>query len=146
MRILAIDAGERRLGVAVSDPSEAIAQPLEVVLRRGWAKDIAHVRALVQQYEIGEVVVGRPLTLRGEAGPEAARAAGVAARLRDALEVPVIEVDERFTTAAADRAMREGGQPASKRRRRRDAVAAALILQPYLDRRHRRRAGVATRG
>ncbi len=134
-RVLAIDPGERRWGIAISDPLGRIALPLEVRARAGWAGDLAYLRQLVDTYRVGEVVVGRPLTTRGSAGPQAQAAARLTLRLRSALRVPVVEVDERFSTAGADRALREGGAGGRRRRMQRDAVAAALILQPYLDRR-----------
>jgi putative Holliday junction resolvase len=134
-RILAIDPGERRLGFALSDPTQTIASPLAVYARVGWARDLAHIRALVETHDVTTIVVGRPLTLRGTAGPQADRAQAFASRLRDAVAVPVVDVDERLTTAAADRLLRERGARASTRRRARDAVAAALILQTFLDRR-----------
>ncbi len=137
MRILAIDPGERRLGLAISDPSGLIASPLGVVERSGWANDLRRLRRIVEEHAVGEVVVGCPLTLRGEVGTQAQEAQRFAARLRAGLRVPVIEVDERFSTAAAERAMRDAGSGATERCSRRDAVAAALILQPYLDRRGR---------
>ncbi len=141
MRVLAIDHGERRLGLAVSDPSGAIAMPLEVLSRAGWAKDLASLRRVIAAQQVDEIVVGRPLTMRGTVGPQAQAAARFAARLREALALPVTEVDERLSTTAAERVLREGGgrsrdRGARDRRARRDAVAAALLLQPYLD--HRR--------
>lgn len=137
MRFLAIDPGERRLGIAVSDPTGIIAVPVEVIERTGWAKDLARLRRLVELYQITEVVVGRPLTAAGTVGPQARAAARFAERLRAALTVPVTEVDERYTTVAAERSLREGGARRQRRRSRRDAVAAALILQPLLDRMRR---------
>lgn len=134
-RVLAIDFGERRLGIAISDPLGRIALPLEVRERTGWSADLAYLKKLVETYAVREVVVGRPLTAGGTVGSQAERAARFALRLRAAVGVPVVEVDERFSTAGADRAMREGGADGRERRRQRDAVAAALILQPYLDRR-----------
>lgn len=140
MRILGIDPGERRLGLAISDPSGAIAMPLEVMERAGWAKDLAHLRRLIETHNVDEIVVGRPLTAIGKLGSQAHVAAQFAARLRETLSLPVVEVDERFSTAAAERTLREGGRRsrergARDRRTRRDAIAAALMLQPYLDRR-----------
>ncbi|HET8679672.1 MAG TPA: Holliday junction resolvase RuvX [bacterium] len=140
VRILAIDPGERRLGLAVSDPTGVIALPLEVLERAGWAADLARLRRVIETHGVTEIVVGRPLTLRGEVGTQARAAARFAARVRAALALPVTEVDERLTTAAAERAVREETPRGSRKRaavtrRRRDAIAAALILQPYLDRR-----------
>lgn len=130
--MLAIDPGTRRLGLAISDPTGTIAMPHAVLVRAGWARDLARLRAIVAAWGVTEVVVGRPLTLRGEAGAQARAAAAFAQRLRAALDVPVHEVDERLSTAAAQRAMREGGARAI--RGRVDAIAAALVLQTYLDR------------
>lgn len=112
--------------------------PLEVIERAGWARDLARLRKVIEIYGVTELIVGRPLTTRGDVGPQARDAARFAERLRASLELPVSEVDERFSTAAADRAMREDGRRGPERRARRDAVAAALILQPYLDRRRDR--------
>jgi len=137
VRILAIDPGERRLGLAVSDPTGLIAVPLEVIERAGWAKDLARLRHILETYQIVEIVVGLPLTGAGTAGPQARAAARFAERLRSSLALPVTEVDERYSTAAADRSLRETGGRRATRRLRRDAVAAALILQPYLDRARR---------
>jgi len=137
VRVLAIDPGERRLGLAVSDPTGVIALPLEIIERAGWASDLDRLRRVIHTHEITEVVVGRPLTTRGTIGPQAQVAGRFAARLRSALALPVTEVDERLSTAAAERAVREAGRGASRRRTRSDAVAAALILQPYLDQRRR---------
>ncbi len=136
MRILAIDPGERRLGVAVSDPTGIIAVPVEVIQRRGWAKDLARLRHLMEIYQVTEIVVGLPLTESGTVGPQARVAARFAERLRASLAVPVTEVDERYSTVAAERSLRESGAGRAARRRR-DAVAAALILQPMLDRARR---------
>jgi putative Holliday junction resolvase len=137
VRILAIDPGSRRLGLAISDPSETIASPYGVIERSAWKTDVRHLRKIVADSEVGEIVVGRPLTTRGEVGAEAREAARFAEKLRAAVSVPVVEVDERFSTVAAERTMRDAGSRAEERRARRDAVAAALILQPYLDRRRR---------
>ncbi len=140
MRVLAIDSGERRLGLAVSDPTGVIALPLEVIERTGWAADVARLRRIIETHGVTEIVVGRPLTLRGEVGAQARTAARFAARIRAALALPVTEVDERLSTVAAERAVREETPRVTRKRARgkhvrRDAIAAALILQPYLDRR-----------
>lgn len=134
-RTLAIDPGERRLGLALSDPTRTIAQPYAVRERRGWKADLAYLRGVIVEQDVDEIVVGRPLTMRGEAGPAARAAARFAARLRAAVAVPVHEVDERLSTAAARRSMRDAGQDERAQRGTRDAVAAAVILQTYLHRR-----------
>ncbi|MDR7419670.1 MAG: Holliday junction resolvase RuvX [Armatimonadota bacterium] len=134
-RVLAVDPGERRLGLALSDPTGTIALPYEVRTRAGWASDLAYLREIIARHDVDTIVVGRPLTMRGTEGAQAREASRFAARLRAAVSVPVHEVDERFSTAAADRVLREGGRRPSARRAYRDAVAASLILQPFLDRR-----------
>jgi putative Holliday junction resolvase len=136
-RTLALDVGERRIGVAVSDPGGLVAQPLLVIERKGWEVDLRRITAIVQTQCVGEVVVGYPLTLSGHVGPQAQRVDRFIARLRNALSVEVVPWDERFTTAAAERALLEGDVRRHRRRRVRDALAAALLLQGYLDRRRR---------
>ncbi|MBI3998301.1 MAG: Holliday junction resolvase RuvX [Armatimonadetes bacterium] len=137
MRVLAIDPGERRLGLAISDPGGTMALPLEVIERTDWSADVEHLKRVIEEHGVTTIVVGRPLTVRGEVGPQAKVAARLAARLRRALNLPVVEVDERFSTAEAERALRHTGARSAERRRRRDAVAAAVILQLYLDRERR---------
>lgn len=137
-RTLALDVGERRIGVAVSDPGGLIAQPLLVMERRSGSADLARIAAIVAEQNAGRVVVGYPLTLAGAAGLQAQRVERFITRLRQRLSVEVVAADERLTTVAAERALLEGGLRRSRRRRVRDAVAAALLLQVYLDRRRAR--------
>jgi len=137
-RTLALDLGERRIGVALSDPSGLIAQPLSVIERRSLQADLRQIAALVAAHDVERVVVGYPLTLAGRSERAAQRVDRFIAQLRRALPVEVATVDERFSTVAAERALLEGGLRRERRRRVRDAVAAALILQADLD---RRRAG-----
>lgn len=133
-RVLAIDPGEARIGVAVSDPLGITAQPIGFVARRGEARDLEAIRGLVSQHEAVRVVVGHPLRLSGEAGEAARRAGALADRLREALGGTPVELwDERLTTAQAERALLEGDVRRNRRRRAVDAIAAALILQSWLD-------------
>lgn len=133
MRVLAVDLGSSRVGVALSDPTGTIAQPLEVILRRGRAGVIGRIAGLVDQHQVDRIVVGLPLRMDGTEGAEAAAARVFAARLAEAVAVPVEMHDERLSTAEAERAMLEGDASRARRRARRDAVAAALILQSYLE-------------
>jgi putative Holliday junction resolvase len=133
MRIMALDAGERRIGVAVSDPSQTIARALTIVERRSKAEDFARLRHLVAEYEVERVIVGYPRSLSGEEGPQARRVARWAEALRAALPVPVELWDERFSTVVAEEVMRERGERRRARRGPLDDVAAAAILQEYLD-------------
>ena len=133
MRVLALDVGDRRIGVAISDPSGIVAQPLTVVVRQGMAVDVEAVRALVEAHAAGAVVVGLPLTLRGERGPQAQKVLDGVERLRQQPAVPIHLVDERLTTVQGERSLRETGTPARKRKQVIDQVAAQLILQQFLE-------------
>lgn len=134
MSILALDVGEKRLGMATSDASGTIAQAGDVIERRSWSHLLAEMRTRIAVHRIERIVVGLPLRMDGTEGEEAAKVRAFAARLRAALNVPVDLQDERLSTAEAERVMVAGGARRSQRRLRRDAVAAALILQTYLDR------------
>ena len=137
MRLLALDLGERRVGVAVSDPTGTIARPLHALERSSKAEDFSAIAALVDAYDAEAVIVGQPLSLDGHVGPQARRVARYADSLAECLEVPVIPWDERFSTARADEILRETRGEQAKRRARADgeidAIAAAVILQSYLD-------------
>jgi putative Holliday junction resolvase len=134
-RVLAVDWGERRFGVAVSDPSRTIAQPLATLRRRaGKRPPVAAVADLIVAHQVEEVIVGLPLTAEGEEGEAAgaARAFGEAVGRRAGR--PVHYVDERMSTALARRASRESGVRERTARRRMDQMAAVAILQAWLDR------------
>jgi putative Holliday junction resolvase len=137
MRLLGLDVGERRIGVAVSDPTGTIARPLHALERGSRDDDFSAIAAIVGEYQAVAVVVGQPLSLDGSVGPQARRVARYAEALAERLEVPVIPWDERFSTARADEILRETRREKAKRRARAsgeiDAVAAAVILQGYLD-------------
>jgi len=133
MRILALDVGEKRIGVAISDLSRSLAGSLEVIQRGSRQEDFATVARLVEEYEVEKVVVGYPLSLDGMAGAQAERVERYAVGLAESLTVPVLLWDERFSTVSAERLMREAGLRSKKKRERIDAVAAAVILQDYLD-------------
>ncbi len=134
MRVLGLDVGDRRVGVAVSDPAGIIASPLVQFQPKGRRDLVAQVRRLVAEHGAGRVVVGLPLLLDGRRGAQARRVEGVVRALAEALEVPVETWDERFSTAAAEEVLdRTGRRRGRERRARRDMVAAAVILQAYLD-------------
>lgn len=135
MRLLGVDPGERRIGLAVSDPLGTIASPLRVVDCRLTDDPIAEVLEAAQTAGAEGRVVGMPLTLRGEMGPAAQRVAEFVEQLRERSPVPVHVIDERLTSAVAERDMAGAGISAQQRRGTVDKIAAALILQSYLDRR-----------
>ncbi len=131
-RILAVDPGERRVGLAISDPLGITAQGLPTFDRK-HGDVFAHLRALASRYEIERVVVGRPLSLSGRESDSTRRAAEFARAIEDALSVPVDLWDERLSSAEAERVL--AGTRAEKGAV--DRVAAVLILQGYLDARRR---------
>ena len=136
MRVLALDLGERRIGVAISDPSGTLASPHGVIERaRERSTDHAAVAALVAELEAERVVVGLPLSLSGATGPAAEAALAEAAQLASVLGVPVETFDERLTTVAAARSMRASGTKARKQRKRIDEMAASVMLQNWLEQR-----------
>ena len=134
MRVLAVDPGSRRVGIAVSDPTGTIAQPLPTVAAEPYATLVSRLAALAGEKEAARIVVGLPRRLDGSYGPEAKAARELAAALRQASGLPVELVDERLTTVAAERAMISGGIKRAKRRATIDGVAATLLLQSHLDR------------
>jgi putative Holliday junction resolvase len=136
MRVLALDPGERRIGVALSDPTGTLAQPLEVIERRGAGnRHLDRIADLVKEHAVERIVVGLPLHMDGRAGAEAenARRLGEAVAARTGL--PIDFVDERWTTREAERTLRALGERGRRVRERADAVAAALVLRTWLDRR-----------
>jgi len=133
MRSLALDVGDVRIGVALSDETGVLASGLPTLVRVGPRKDVKAVKALVRDKEVGEVVVGLPRNLAGDIGPQAEKVLAFVADLEAALPVPVVTWDERFTTALANRTMIEGGLSRRARRESVDQVSAILILQSYLD-------------
>jgi putative pre-16S rRNA nuclease len=135
---MAVDPGSRRVGVAVSDPTGTIAQPLTVVPAEPAATLVARLAALAREQEAGRLVVGLPRRMDGGQGPEALAARALADDLRRATGLPVTLVDERLTSVAAERALLAGGASRARRRQLSDQVAAALILQSYLDAEARR--------
>ena len=138
MRLLGLDVGERRVGVAVCDATGLIATPLAVLYRKSKAQDFAKIAHIAREQRVEGVVVGHPLNADGSAGPQAQRierytAALVRALEAEGLDLPVVLWDERMSTQRAQEAMIAAGRKARDRRARIDAAAAAVILQDYLD-------------
>ena len=133
MRLLALDVGDVRVGVAVSDPSGAVATPVTVLDARTLDGDLRPLLRLVEDYEPEAIVVGLPLTLAGEEGPQAAAVRQRATRWCERLGVPAVYWDERLTTSQARRSLSEAGLDERASRKAVDMVAASLILQAYLD-------------
>ena len=132
-RVLAIDLGTVRAGLAISDPLRLTAQPAGHLKRVGIARDLAALRAIVDEREIATVVVGYPLLMSGEAGAAAKEIESFVARLAGVVACPVVLWDERLTTVQAQRALLEGDVSRRKRRQVVDAAAATVLLQSWLD-------------
>lgn len=132
MRILALDVGERRVGVAVSDEAGLTAQPLTTITRQSPDRDLEAVRRLVEEYGATTLVVGLPLTMNGQVGPQAERVRAFAAGL-EAVGLPIAFWDERLTTKEAERTLLAADVSRRRRRQVRDKLAATLILEGYLE-------------
>ena len=133
MKIIALDVGRSRIGVALSDPDHLLALPLTTIERTAEPEDIAAILDLVDENEADEIVVGMPLSLSGQVGPQAREVVAFVKSLSAAADVPVVTLDERYSTVEAERLLREAGHKPSKSRARVDAVAATVVLQSYLD-------------
>jgi putative holliday junction resolvase len=131
-RVLGLDLGDARIGLAISDDARRMAVPLGTV-RTGAPQDVKAIADLVTEHRVTLVVVGHPLLLSGEAGERAHLAERFADALRAFLSVEVVLRDERLSTAEADRALREAGASGRERRRTVDRSAATVILQAWLD-------------
>lgn len=143
MRALALDVGTRTIGLALSDPDGIVASAWETLPRRGEAADVTELLARIEAREVGCVVVGLPLELDGREGHRARRVLRLVEVLRERLlqrggerpgaPIEVLTWDERFSTAAAERAMIEADLSRQRRKQKIDALAAQLILQGWLD-------------
>ncbi len=138
MKLLALDVGDRRIGVAVSDLAGLIATPLTVLRRRSKAEDFEKIVRLLREQSAEGLVIGHPLNADGSAGPQAVRVERYVAALAEALRLERLSVnlvmwDEHGSTQRAQALMIDAGRSAKKRRQRVDAAAAAVILQDYLD-------------
>ena len=137
MRILAIDYGERYLGMAVTDATGVIPQALPHVRRTEVADDLGVIEQLVREREVREIVLGCPKRMDDSLGPAAAKATAFAALLQARLGLPVHLVDERLTSAYAHRLMAEAGVPTPRKRLKAHGFAAQIILRTFLEQRKR---------
>lgn len=132
-RIMALDLGEKRIGVALSDPTRTIASAHSVLTRKSRLEDTARYAHLIAENSVTLVVIGLPITLGGREGERAAWVRDYAADLAERLSMPIVFWDESLSTVEAQAALRAQGRRGKKLRERVDAVAAAVILQSYLD-------------
>src|SRR6478736_514229 len=131
-RILAIDYGSRRMGLAVTDPLGITAQGIETLQRKNNRADFGRLERTIRQYEIKEIVLGNPLRMSGQEGTQSQKVAEFAEELRQRFELPVHLWDERLTSAEANRLLRENEVSTQKRAQAVDRMAAVLILQSFM--------------
>ena len=133
MRILALDPGSVRVGVAISDELRMIARPVEFIPAEPFMALVDRVKELIRDQQVELIVVGMPRNMDGTYGEAATKAREFMAALKDVIVVPIRTWDERLTTVSAAKALRSGGTKAANQRGKIDAAAAAVLLQGYLD-------------
>jgi putative Holliday junction resolvase len=134
-RILGLDVGARRIGVAISDPLGITAQGIDTLHRKNKKYDLQHLNRVIREFEVQEIVVGLPLRMSGAEGIQAGKIQEFAEELRKRFKLPVHLWDERLTSAEANRLLRETDLSIEKRGKAVDRMAAILILQGWMDRR-----------
>ena len=132
-RILAIDLGDRRMGLAMSDPLRLTAQGLPTVERRNRREDMNYLKSLARRNDVSAIIVGNPINMDGTAGPQSIAASGFASRLGKHLALEVRLWDERLTSVQANRVLREAGLGPEQRAKAVDQVAAVLLLENFLE-------------
>ncbi|MGA9450307.1 MAG: Holliday junction resolvase RuvX [Verrucomicrobiia bacterium] len=133
MRILALDHGTKRIGVAVSDETKTIAQPLEYIPAEPFAEFLARLKELLAEKEIDLILIGLPRNMDGSYGPAAQKVEAFIAVLKTAITIPIKTWDERLTSAQANRILIQANVRRNKRKEKVDKMAAAILLQSYLD-------------
>lgn len=135
-RILALDFGSKTVGVAITDPLLITAQELETIVREkpsALRATLRRIVEIVEQYDVGQIVLGLPLNMNDEEGERVEATRDFAEQLRKRISVPIDFIDERLTTIEADEILAEQGVPKSERKKVIDQVAAAIMLREYLD-------------
>ena len=133
MRILALDHGTKRIGVAVSDEMKMIAQPLEYIPAEPFAGFLTRLKEIIREKEVELLLIGMPRNMDGSYGPAALKVQEFMAVLKDAIAIPLKTLDERLTTVQAQRYLIQGNVRREKRKEKVDKTAAAILLQSYLD-------------
>lgn len=135
MRVLSLDVGDKSIGLAMSDPSQTVAQGIgQIECSKPTLNEGAHqVRKLITQHKIKKIIVGLPLNMKGEEGWQAKKVRSFVERLSAKISIPVILFDERLSTVAAERVLKEAKVSFSQRKKVKDKLAATVILQNYLD-------------
>lgn len=140
MRVMALDVGDRKIGVSISDALLLTAQPRPTLRRKDLKSDIDTLGRLVEENEVHEIVVGHPLHMSGKESLQSEKVARFAEELRKSLNLPIVFWDERLTSFAAEQHLEEMGLKWRQRREHIDKIAAMIILQSYLDSRSNQKA------
>ena len=133
MRVLAIDHGTKRMGIALSDETATIAQPLEFIPAEPFTDFLTRLKQLIIDKQVDQILVGMPRNMDGSYGPAALKVQEFVAVLKETTAVPIKTWDERLTSAQANRMLIQADVRRDKRKQRVDAAAAAILLQSYLD-------------
>jgi putative holliday junction resolvase len=133
MRVLAIDHGSKRMGIAISDELRIIAQPLEFIASEPFDKFLERLKQIIREKEVSLIIVGIPRNMDGSYGPAALKVQEFVAVLKDAVPLPIRSWDERLTTVQANRYLIEADVRRSRRKEKVDKTAAAILLQSFLD-------------
>ena len=133
MRILALDHGTKRVGVAISDEMQMIAQPLEFILAEPFANFLTRLKEIIREKQVDQILVGMPRNMDGSYGPAALKVQEFVAVLKETIAVPIKMWDERLTSAQANRFLIQADVRRDKRKEKVDKTAAAILLQSYLD-------------
>ena len=133
MRILALDHGTKRIGIAISDELKMIAQPMEFVLAEPFTDFVKRLKEIIREKEVELILIGMPRNMDGSYGPAALKVQEFIAVLKDLVAIPIKTWDERLTSAQAQRFLIEGGVRRQERKQKVDKMAASIFLQSYLD-------------
>jgi putative Holliday junction resolvase len=133
MRVLAIDHGTKRMGIALSDETASIAQPLEFIPAEPFADFLARLKVILNAKQVDQILIGMPRNMDGSYGPAALKVQEFVAVLKETIAIPIKTWDERLTSAQANRMLIQADVRRDKRKERVDAAAAAILLQSYLD-------------
>ena len=133
MRVLSLDVGEKRIGLALSDPTGLLATPLTTIVSRGNLLDVKAVLDIATRHDVGEIIVGLPISLSGHQGKQAKLVVQFIKALAKTTNIPLRSLDERYSSVEAKKLLRDSGIQPSRNKSHIDAAAAAVILQSYLD-------------
>ncbi len=132
-RILCLDVGEKRIGIAISDPGGQVAFPRKVLKRTSWEKDLRTIFDVIEENQVNMLVIGHPITLSGGKSQQTLLTEEFTNRVKNKIDIETILWDERLSTSEADKSLSRMGTKSRKRKDKIDSIAASLILQNYLD-------------